>query len=184
MKAWHIALMGGLMALIVLFYQGLWGDPRAIPTVLINTPARSFSGSELYSNRKISLEDYRGKVLVLNFWASWCLECRLEHPNLLRLKRQFGTQADFAMLGIDYQDTDKDAKNYLETYGNDFEHIRDLKGTIAIDYGVFGVPETFVINRNGQIIYKQIGPITDQAYTRLTQDVLEPLLRGQLTPVS
>ena len=184
MKAWHIALLGGLLAIIMLFYQGLWGDPRAIPTVLINTPARTFSGNELYSNKKISLEDYKGKVLFLNFWASWCLECRQEHPDLLRLNRQFGDHPDFAMLGIDYQDTDKDAKRYLETYGNSFEHIRDLKGTIAIDYGVYGVPESFVINRKGQIVYKQIGPIFGSAYDRLTQNVLEPLLRGNLLPSS
>ena len=177
-RVWQIALVAVVLGLLTLFYQGLWGDPRLIPTVLIGTPAPSFQGPDVVSGEPLSFDQFRGKVVVINFWASWCQECKLEHENLLKINERFKSHPDFVMLGIDYQDNATDAQKYLRTYGTSFQHIRDIKGTLAIDYGIYGVPETFVIDRQGIIRYKWIGPITGAAYTNLTDKVLVPLLRG------
>jgi cytochrome c biogenesis protein CcmG, thiol:disulfide interchange protein DsbE len=179
MKTWHFVLIVALVGLVFLFYKGLWGDPRAIPTVLINTQAPTFSGPEVRTGETISLNRFQGKVVLINFWASWCLECRTEHENLLAINRRFSQHPDFVMLGINYQDQLEDAQKYLQSYGSNFDHLRDLKGTISIDYGVYGVPETFVIDRQGVIRYKSVGPIVGPTYTRLTEDILQPLLEGR-----
>lgn len=184
MRSWQIALVTGLVALIALFYQGLWGDPRAIPTVLVGTQAPNISGPDVESDEPFSLDQLPNRVVLINFWASWCLECRQEHANLLAINRRFGDDPTFFMLGINYQDRPDEARNYLKVHGNNFKHVRDLKGAISIDYGVYGVPETFVIDQHGIIRYKYIGPLVGSAYTHLTDNVLVPLLRGQALPVS
>ncbi|MBI3609128.1 MAG: redoxin domain-containing protein [Nitrospirae bacterium] len=184
MKGWHFILALAVVGLLVLFYKGLWGDPRTIPTVLIGTQAPSFSGPVVRTGEMITSSRFQGKVVLLNFWASWCLECRTEHENLLALNRRFGSNPDFVMLGINYQDRKEDAEKYLEVYGSTFNHLRDPKGAISIDYGVYGVPETFVIDRQGVIRYKYVGPLVGPAYTNLIENVLEPLLEGRPFPRS
>lgn len=181
-KGWHVALSFGVFGLLSLFYVGLWGDPKAIPTVLINTPAPQFAGAELNSGEAIQSVDLGGKVVVINFWASWCQECRLEHQNLLAIQERFGNHPDFVMLGIDYQDKESDAKKYLEVFGSNFRHIRDPNGVISIDFGVYGVPETFVIDRKGFIRYKLVGPAIGANYRHLVDDVIQPLLDGAVSP--
>lgn len=181
-RGWHIVLVMGVVGLLTLFYKGLWGNPKYIPSVLVNTPAPIFTGPNLYTGEVVFLNHFTGKVVMINFWASWCLECRYEHENLLAIHKRFGAHPNFVMLGIDYQDAESDAKKYLEVYGNTFTHIRDPKGTISIDYGVYGVPETFVIDQQGTIRFKHIGPLIGPAYTRLTDDILQPLLEGQPLP--
>jgi cytochrome c biogenesis protein CcmG/thiol:disulfide interchange protein DsbE len=178
LRGWHLALIVTLAALFLLFYKGLWGDPSAIPTVLINSPAPTFVGPDVVSGATIDLAQYRGKVILLNFWASWCQECRIEHENLLALYDQFRSNPDFVMMGVNYQDKLDDARHYLEVYGSPFQHVRDFKGTISIDYGVYGVPETFIIDKQGVIRHKQIGPIVGPTYTLLTERVLPTLLQG------
>lgn len=178
-RGWHIALVIVVLGLLTLFYQGLWGDPRALPTVLIGTPAPPFAGPELNSGEMISLASFRGKVVVINFWASWCQECKLEHENLLKINEHFNKNTNFVMLGINYQDQEEDAKEYLRIHGSNFKHVRDMKGTISIDYGVYGVPETFVFDQQGIIRYKQVGPIIEPAYTKLTDQIIQPLLQRQ-----
>lgn len=177
-RGWHIALMVGIVGLISLFYLGLWGDPRAIPSVLVGSAAPNFSGPEVNTGEIISLCHFSGKVVVLNFWASWCLECQQEHENLLAINRRFGDDPKFVMLGINYQDREEDARKYLKVFGNNFQHVRDLKGTTSIDFGVYGVPETFVLDPQGIIRYKQVGPIVGLAYTHLTDKVIQPLMQG------
>jgi cytochrome c biogenesis protein CcmG, thiol:disulfide interchange protein DsbE len=178
-KGWHFALVAGVVGLLALFYQGLWGDPKAIPTVLVGTSAQNFVGPDLYTGEEISLDQFQGKVVVLNFWASWCYECRIEHENLLAIQERFGNHPDFVMLGVDFQDQQKDALKYLEVYGSNFNHVRDVKGTISIDYGVYGVPETFVLDQQGIIRFKHIGPIMGPVYTYVMNSIIEPLLQGQ-----
>ncbi len=183
-RSWHIALVLGVIGLVTLFYKGLWGDPRSIPTVLVGTPAPIFAGPEVNTGEMISLNQYKGKVVMINFWASWCLECRLEHENLLAIQKRFSTTPNFVMLGINYQDEVEDARKYLEVYGSNFNHVRDLKGTISIDYGVYGVPETFVFDQEGIIRFKYIGPIVDSAFTHVTEEVIQPLLERQRPAIS
>jgi cytochrome c biogenesis protein CcmG/thiol:disulfide interchange protein DsbE len=179
MKTWHFILVILVAGLIALFYKGLYGDPRAIPTVLIGTQAPIVSGPEVRTGELISTSRFQGKVILINFWASWCLECRTEHENLLALSRRFSSNPDFVMLGINYQDREEDARQYLQVNGSNFDHVRDLKGMISIDYGVYGVPETFVIDRQGVIRYKYIGPLVGPTYTDLTEKVLQPMLDKQ-----
>ena len=177
----QITILIVLFGLLVLFYQGLWGDPRRIPTVLIGTKAPNFSGPDVESGEMISLSQYQGKVVVVNFWASWCQECKVEHATLLKLYDRFKDHPQFAMLGINYQDEVPKALDYLQRYGSSFRHVRDVRGGLAIDFGVYGVPETFVIDQQGLIRHKWIGPIIGDVYTNLSQNVLEPLL-NQSTP--
>jgi cytochrome c biogenesis protein CcmG/thiol:disulfide interchange protein DsbE len=179
MKTWHIILIAGLVGLLSLFYKGLWGDPRAIPTVLIGTPAPTFLAPDLHTGEAVQREQYQGKVVMLNFWASWCLECRVEHANLLEINKRYKDNPNFVMLGVNYQDQEPDALKYLEVYGNNFRHVRDLKGAISIDFGVYGVPETFVIDQHGVIRFKLVGPVAGPAYTNLINNIIEPLLKGQ-----
>ena len=177
----QLTILFVLFGLLILFYQGLWGDPRIIPTVLIGTHAPNFSGPDVESGKTISLSEYKGKVVVVNFWASWCQECKVEHDTLLKLYDRYKDHPQFAMLGVNYQDEVLNAQAYLKHYGSSFPHVRDIKGTLAIDYGVYGVPETFVIDQQGLIRHKWIGPIVGDVYVNLTQNILTPLL-GQTTP--
>jgi cytochrome c biogenesis protein CcmG/thiol:disulfide interchange protein DsbE len=180
-RGWQIALLAGILGLIVLFYKGLWGNPSYIPPVLVGTQAPEITAPDLYQPKEVSLSQFRGKVVVLNFWASWCQECKLEHQNLLAIQKRFGQNPNFVMLGVNYQDKEDLARQYLQEHGNNFEHIRDVKGRISIDYGVYGVPETFVIDQNGVIRHKQIGPIVGETYTFLVERLIEPLLNGTAT---
>ena len=179
----QITILVVLFALLALFYQGLWGDPRHIPPVLVDTPAPVFKGPDVESGEPLSSERYKGKVIVVNFWASWCQECKVEHENLLRLYDEFKDHPEFVMLGINYQDEIPKAREYLQRYGSSFPHMQDVKGALAIDFGVYGVPETFVIDKEGVIRHKWIGPIVDNVYTNLTQNVLTPLLQRADTQV-
>lgn len=167
-----------LFALFSLLYQGLWGDPRHIPTVLVGTQAPAFEGPDVETGDRLSSERFKGKVMLVNFWASWCQECKLEHDNLLRLHDDYKHHPEFVMVGINYQDEEPEARAYLQRYGSSFSHVRDVNGTLAIDFGVYGVPETFVIDKRGVIRHKWIGPISDDVYADLTQNVLTPLLEG------
>ena len=181
-RSWHIFLLVGLFGLLTLFYKGLWGNPSYLPPVLIGTPAPQLTGPDLYNGEKVTLEQFKGKVVVLNFWASWCQECKLEHSSLLSLNKQYGQNPNFVMLGVNYQDKTDLAHEYLKQYGNNFRHMIDAKGRISIDYGVYGVPETFVIDQKGVIRHKEIGPLIGENYINFTQNVLEPLLNGKPVP--
>lgn len=180
-RTWHIFLLAGILGLVFIFYQGLWGNPSYIPPVIVQTAAPEITGPELYQGRPVSLSEFRGKVVVLNFWASWCQECKLEHQSLLAINKRFSQNPNFVMIGVNYQDKEDLAKEYLQIHGNNFQHVRDLKGRISIDYGVYGVPETFVIDQNGIIRHKQIGPIIGDAYANLVENVIEPLLKGSVS---
>ena len=179
MKGWHVATIIVVLGVIGLFYAGLGRDPRSIPSVLVGTEAPSFTGPDVQTGETLSLDAYKGKVIVLNFWASWCQECRLEHQNLLSLNGQFRNYPDFVMLGIDYQDQPRDAIDFLNAFGSTYPHVRDVKGTIAIDYGVYGVPETFVIDKHGIIRFKYVGPVIGPVYSHITDQIIRPLLEGK-----
>ena len=143
----------------------------------MDTRAPVFEGPDVESGEPLSSEQYKGKVIVVNFWASWCQECKVEHENLLRLYDEFKDHPEFVMVGINYQDERPKARAYLQRYGSSFPHMQDVKGALAIDFGVYGVPETFVIDKQGIIRHKWIGPIVDNVYTNLTKNVLTPLLQ-------
>jgi cytochrome c biogenesis protein CcmG/thiol:disulfide interchange protein DsbE len=177
-KLWHLFLSLALVVLVSIFYQGLYGNPSYIPPVIVNSPANEIVAPELYTGQEVRLSHYKGKVVVLNFWASWCRECALEHPSLLEINERYKGNPRFVMLGVNYQDKTDLAKGYLEKYGNNFTHVRDFSGKISIDYGIYGVPETFVIDQDGVIRHKSIGPIIGENYSHLVEKIIEPLIQA------
>jgi len=159
------------LALAGFFAAGLYHDPREIPSPLIDKPAPGFRLAQLHEGDKtFTPADLRGKVWLLNVWASWCVTCRVEHPLLVALARQ----RVVPIVGLDYKDTRADGLKWLATRGNPYDlSVCDDDGRVGIDYGVYGVPETFVIDRDGVIRYKQIGAITPES---LDKTIL-PLVR-------
>ena len=147
--------------LVGFFAIGLTRDPREVPSPLIDKAAPQFQLTRLESpDRKFSPEEMRGKVWLLNVWASWCVSCRVEHPLLVQMSR---TQ-QVPIVGLDYKDQRADGMKWLATHGDPYLlSAFDDEGKVGIDYGVYGVPETFVIDKQGVIRYKQIGPITKEA---------------------
>jgi len=150
--------------------KGLFLDPREVPSPLIGKPAPAFTAPILSdTNKNFSTADMKGKVWLLNVWASWCAACREEHPLLLEMR-----QHDLPLYGLAYKDTDAEAEAVLEQMGNPYiATATDASGKIGIDYGVYGVPETYIIDKTGVIRYKQIGPITPAAL----RDKILPLLK-------
>ena len=146
------------LALVAFLAIGLGRDPREVPSPLINQPAPAFRLVELRDpSRSFSSEEMRGKVWLLNVWASWCIACRDEHPMLLELARQNA----IPIYGLNYKDKPTDAISWLNELGDPYVlSVSDLDGRVGIDYGVYGAPETFLIDREGVIRLKHIGPIT------------------------
>ena len=150
---------------------GLSLNPREIPSPLINKPAPAFSLPSLDAPElKIATEDLRGKVWILNVWASWCVACRIEHPLLV----EFSKTGAVPIYGLNYKDKRDDAIRWLGKFGNPYTRsLSDTDGLVGIDFGVYGVPETFVIDKAGVIRMKHIGPVTPEV---LRDDIL-PLVR-------
>jgi cytochrome c biogenesis protein CcmG/thiol:disulfide interchange protein DsbE len=137
---------------------GLKLNPREVPSPLVGKPAPVFELPVLHQPEKRFVPaDMRGKVWLLNVWASWCVSCRDEHPLLVALAKK----GALPILGLNYKDRGEDALRWLKQYGDPYQlSVVDADGRIGIDYGVYGVPETYLIDRDGVIRYKQIGPIT------------------------
>ena len=150
---------------------GLSLNPREIPSPLINKPAPAFSLPALDApDQKISAQDLRGKVWVLNVWASWCVACRIEHPLLV----EFSKAGMVPIYGLNYKDKQDDAIRWLVNFGNPYiRSLSDIDGLVGIDFGVYGVPETFVIDKQGVIRMKHIGPVTPE----VLRDEIIPLVR-------
>jgi len=161
------------IGLAAAFYIGLGQDPRLVPSALIGKPVPKFTLPPLLQGKAgLASSDLEGKVRLVNVFASWCVPCRAEHPLLMRLAKE-GVELD----GINYKDKAEDATAWLDNLGDPYARIgADRAGTVAIDWGVYGVPETFVIDRHGTIRYKQVGP--------LSMDVIEGTLLPLITKLS
>jgi cytochrome c biogenesis protein CcmG/thiol:disulfide interchange protein DsbE len=151
-----ISVVAGLFVVLLIF--GLQRDPRTIESPLPGHVAFDFSAPTLDGDT-ISLTDLEGKVVVLNFWASWCIACIYEHDVFMQAERQYADR-DFQMLGVVYQDEAANARRWMAQRGGSWPSLIDYKSRIAIDYGVYGVPETYFISKDGTIAYKQIGPVS------------------------
>jgi cytochrome c biogenesis protein CcmG/thiol:disulfide interchange protein DsbE len=156
-----LVLFIGLVAFLLV---GLRRDPHEIPSPFINKPAPGFQLRQLQDpNKTFTAQEMRGKVWLLNFWGTWCVACREEHPLLI----QYAKTAAVPIYGVDYKDEPAKALQMLEDEGNPYTiTASDPDGRLSIDYGVYGAPETFLIDRNGIIRYKQIGPITEEAWQK------------------
>lgn len=158
------------VGLAVMFAAGLRHDPSIVPSALIDKPAPPFALAPLLDDKPgFATVDLKGKVTLVNVFASWCVPCRAEHPLLARL-----AQAGPALYGIDYKDKPEDARRWLASLGDPYERIgADREGHVAIDWGVYGVPETFIVDRDGIIRYKQVGPLSADAL----ESTILPLVR-------
>jgi cytochrome c biogenesis protein CcmG/thiol:disulfide interchange protein DsbE len=163
-----------VFALLVGFFAiGLTRDPREVPSPLIGKPAPQFKLTRLEApERTFSPEEMRGKVWLLNVWASWCVSCRVEHPVLVDMSRR----KLVPVVGLDYKDQRADGMKWLATHGDPYLlSAFDDEGKVGIDFGVYGVPETFVIDKEGVIRYKQIGPITPEALEKKIMPLVRKL---------
>ena len=170
MKRYLIPLIV-FVVLVGFLAVGLNLKPREVPSPLIDKPAPAFNLARLDEpEQKLGLEDLKGKVWLLNVWASWCVACRQEHPLLVDLARQNLVP----IYGLNYKDKRDEALAWLGRYGNPYvASLADTEGLVGIDYGVYGVPETFVIDKQGTIRLKHIGPVTPEAL----RDTILPMVR-------
>ena len=146
------------MGLVALLFYGLGTDPRKVPSPLVGKPAPQFSLPALQdSSRSVSDADFKGKISLVNVWASWCVSCRAEHKELMNLSRE---EEDIQIVGLNWKDDPDDATRMLQTFGDPYVvSAFDPDNKVGIDWGVYGAPETFVVDSEGIICYKQIGPV-------------------------
>jgi cytochrome c biogenesis protein CcmG, thiol:disulfide interchange protein DsbE len=169
----------GFMLLVLLFGFGIWWntqhDPNAIPTPLLNKPAPEFNLPKLYEPAQtVSKADLLGKPYLLNVFASWCIECGVEHPVLAAEGPTLGVQ----LVGYNYKDAPADAKAWLAEHGNPYALlIADEPGHTAIDFGVYGAPESFLIDAKGVIRYKHIGPLTPDVVAKELKPAIAAMAR-------
>jgi cytochrome c biogenesis protein CcmG/thiol:disulfide interchange protein DsbE len=163
--------LGIFLVLAVFLAVGLRLNPREVPSPLIGKAAPTFRLPQLQDPAQtLGNEDLKGKVWILNVWASWCVACLEEHPILV----DFSRQNVLPIYGLNYKDKREDALAWLGKHGNPYTlSIQDGDGRVGIDYGVYGVPETYVIDGKGIIRYKRIGPVTEQ----ILQGKILPLVR-------
>ena len=166
--------LGIFLLMVALLGYGLNLDPKKIPSPLIDKAAPEFSLFMLDApTRKLSPADMRGQVWVLNVWASWCVACREEHPVITEL----AAQNLVSVIGLNYKDQPADALRWLQQFGNPYAtSLVDLDGRVGIDWGVYGVPETFIIDSEGTIRYKHIGPVTFDSLNGTILPILKQLL--------
>lgn len=163
---------------IALFlFIGLGMDPRLVPSPLIGKPAPQFSLPTLEDpNKTLAVKDLQGKVALLNVWATWCVSCRAEHPVLMQLAKQ----GEVAIYGLNYKDTRPEAQQWLKFYGNPYvANAFDAEGRVGIDWGVYGTPETFVIDAKGAVRYKHVGPLSEEVLTKKILPLVRDLKKAE-----
>jgi cytochrome c biogenesis protein CcmG/thiol:disulfide interchange protein DsbE len=173
----RLLLLGGVIAGVTVLAGvlgfGLTRDPGVIRSPLVGKLAPEFALRTLDGDRTVRLSDLRGQVVVVNFWASWCRECRVEHLALAEAWERFRDQG-VVFLGITFQDPPSASRAYLEELGGGWPVLEDPGSAAAIAFGVFGVPETFVIGRDGRVGERHVGPVT---YSGLVGEI-DRMLRG------
>jgi len=171
-KLWGVVAV--ILGFIGLLAFGLTADPKHVPSPLVGRSAPDFTVTSLDGKSSLKLSDLKGTPVVLNFWGSWCLECRREAPVLEAFYQQYDKQQNqVRVLGIAFQDTPERAKAFAQQFGkNYFLALDDEKGNIVLDYGLYGAPETFFIDAKGIIRYKHITSVTPQLLTEQLQAML------------
>jgi cytochrome c biogenesis protein CcmG/thiol:disulfide interchange protein DsbE len=162
-----LAVFAGIVAVLAV---GLTLNPREVPSPLVGKPVPRFELPPVRGRTLgLSSADLKGEVSIINVFASWCVACKEEHPVLMQMKRE----RLVLIHGIDYKDRPGDAEKWLDEMGDPYTRTgADIDGRVAIDWGVYGVPETFVVDRDGRIVYKQIGAVTP----KVLDDTLRPLI--------
>ena len=172
----YLLPLGVFIVLVVFLAIGLGRDPHEVPSPLINKAAPTFRLPQLKEPTKtFSAEEMRGKVWILNVWASWCISCRDEHPLLI----QYAKSGAVPIYGLNYKDKRDDALAWLSELGDPYVlSAADEDGRVAIDYGVYGAPETYLIDQNGTIRFKQVGAVTPDVWQQKILPLAQELNRG------
>ena len=166
---WAIPL--AVVPVLVLLAYGFRTDPRDIPSPLLGRPASPFKLTA-FDGKPVALESLRGQVVVVNFWASWCYPaCYEEAPSLERAWQTYKDRG-LVVVGVNFQDKDEPAKRFLTQFGHTFPNAPDPGSRVSVDYGVYGVPETYFIDKKGRVRFKQVGPVSDE----MLKDQIERLL--------
>lgn len=173
----YLLPLGMFLALAGLLYKGLSLDPREVPSPLIGKPAPAFSLPRLKQpETSISDADLKGRVWLLNVWATWCVACRAEHPLLMQL----ANSGRIEIYGLNYKDERDEAKRWLVQYGDPYSaNAFDADGRVGINWGVYGTPETFIVDQQGIIRHKHIGPLTVDVIRDEILPMVEQLKAGQ-----
>ena len=165
--------LGIFLVLLAFLGIGLTLNPRELPSPLVGKPAPAFELPRLHEpERKFSPAEMKGRVWLLNVWASWCVSCREEHPVLLELSRS----KTVPLYGLNYKDPRDEALRWLKQFGDPYDmSVADVDGRIGINYGVYGVPETYVIDKAGVIRYKHIGPVNNEVLKKTLMPLIAEL---------
>lgn len=175
----RILIPATALPIIALLAYGLTRDPNVVESPLPGRAAFGFIAPTLDGDT-LSLSDLRGKVVVLNFWASWCIACIDEHSYFVEAERRYADD-EFRMLGVVYQDTPENARRWMQRMGGSWSSVIDPSSRIAIDYGVYGVPETYFIGRDGRVAFKQIGPVSWALLIQKVDSLLAQPASAELT---
>lgn len=166
---WAIPL--AVVPVLVLLAYGFRTDPREIPSPLVGKPASPFTLTA-FDGKPVALESLRGQVVLVNFWASWCYPaCYEEAPSLERAWQTYKDRG-LVVVGVNFQDKEEPAKRFLTQFGHTFPNAPDPAGRVSVDYGVYGVPETYFIDKKGRLRFKQVGPVTDELLKRQIEMLL------------
>ncbi len=164
-----------LFAVMALFlFRGLSLDPKELPSALIDQPLPEFQLRSLGEDRLLSRQDVVGKAGLFNVWATWCVSCRVEHPYLQRL-----ADMGIPIYGINYKDEDGDALRWLEELGNPYvANIVDSEGSLGLDLGVYGAPETYLVDARGVIRYRHVGIVDERVWTTVLEPIYTEITAG------
>ena len=161
-----------IISIFLLIYFLKKNDPKNPPSALLNKEIPKFEVKNLFDDKEvITQENLKDNFILLNFFASWCAPCKVEHKMLFKIKNDLN---NLLLVGMNYKDKVNDAKKYLQNEGNPYSFVGlDSKGMVGLEFGVFGLPETFIINKEGFIIYKHLGPITEKIFN----EEIKPLVQ-------
>jgi cytochrome c biogenesis protein CcmG/thiol:disulfide interchange protein DsbE len=168
-----VLLLIALLPVLALFAYGLTRDPRSIPSPLVGRQAADFALT-LFNGGRFALAEQRGKIVVMNVWSSWCIPACYNEAPALEAAWQRYRDLDVVVLGVNYQDREPAAREFLARFQHTFPNGPDVGSKIAIEYGVYGVPETFFIDRGGRIAYKHVGEISLPILVQQIERLLHP----------